>query len=172
MAYVAFTTSLRGAASSWLQYFTDVNRHNLQEWNSIRPHFCNAFDSKCHINNYSYTSAITSLFKQYSTSAMVTPPNGHTFTAAQILQIKGMMHDELKEFRNDLHKKGIQIDSMTSFVGRLVPGAQQTSCDTDPDTTHNNLSQTGGNTKQTNTNCFASIVANKITNKKNVDIES
>ena len=94
MAYVAFTCSLRGAASCWLQYFTTVNRNNPQEWNSIRPHFFSAFknhlgyssattiasavdnnvvshntdvafDNKTNINKDSYASTLTNLLDQY-----------------------------------------------------------------------------------------------------------
>ena len=143
MAYVAFTTSLRGAASHWLQYFTEVNRHNVQEWTAIRSHFCKAFSNDNISNSYTYASAIT------STSAIASSPNGDTFTAAQLLQIKGLVHDGLNELRDDLETHGVQIDNMTQFVGHLVTGPQQTGHHTHPDTTYKGQSQNGGNTKRT-----------------------
>ena len=141
MAYIAFTTSLRGAASHWLQYFTEVNRHNVQEWTAIRSHFCKAFSNDNISNSYTYASAIT------STSAIASSPDGDTFTAAQLLHIKGLVHDGLNELRDDLETHGVQIDNMTQFVGHLVTGPQQTGHHTHPDTTYKGQSQNGGNTK-------------------------
>ena len=172
MAYVTFTCSLRGAASSWLQYFTTVHRNNPQEWNSIRPHFFSAFknqlsyssataiasavdtnvvshntdvafDNNTNVNKFSYASTLTNLLDQYVASTEA--PNGHNFTAAQFLYIKGMMHDELQDFRDDLQENGVKINNMTRFVGRLVPIYEETI----PDVTHNQP-RTGGNTKRFN----------------------
>ena len=131
-AYVAFTNSLRGPAAHWFQYFTEVNRHNAQEWTSIKHHFCRAFGdttvleltTKPELNkdtssNYNYASAITTNIERYLSSA-ISFPQGHTFSAAQILHMKGSLSDRIDGLCDDLKTYERQIDSMTQIMDIMV----------------------------------------------------
>ena len=106
-AYIAFTTLLRGTAASWLQYFTNVNRQNPQEWTSIRSHFCKAFNDNCDVNIYSYASSATSIYNQVSTPV----PSSHTFTAAQTLIIEDLIDNALEKFSANLRNQGVKFDN-------------------------------------------------------------
>ena len=121
-AYVAFQNSLKGAAADWLNYFSTLNRQIAKEWNTIKPHFRKAFGDKTDPmvfansmfnikltgNVYTYAATITDIMnlhiEKYLASAIAFPA-GHTYSAAQQLEIKSFLDAGFHEVHDDLIKE-------------------------------------------------------------------